>query len=337
MRIAVDGMGSDNHPAPDVEGAVLAAREFGDSIILVGDKARLTAELERHNTAGVDVTIRHAREAISMSDVPSAASRQKKESSMHVGLGLVREGAADAFVSAGNTGAILAVAMLHTLKRIRGVKRPALGVTFPIPGFPLSIDNGANADCKPDYLLQFGVMGSIYMERVRGISQPRVCIISNGEEEGKGNQLVKESLPLLAASNLNFVGNLEPKEFLQGGADVAVTDGFTGNIMIKTAEAIASVLLRKLRDEIMASTRTKIGGLLARPAFDSVRAQLSSEAIGGAPLLGVNGVVIIAHGRSNAMAIKQAIGQARLAVANDVVGAIRSGLGNAPQGDGEGD
>ncbi|GAB4146202.1 MAG: phosphate acyltransferase PlsX [Candidatus Promineifilaceae bacterium] len=326
MRIVVDAMGSDDYPHPDVAGAVLAAREFGDEIILVGEESRIKAELGQHETAGLSIRVCPATEVIEMTDKPSVASRSKKDSSMHVGLNLVKQGEADAFVSAGNTGAILAVAMLQTLRRIPGVKRPALGVTFPIPTRPLLIDNGANADCQPDYLLQFALMGSLFIERVQGIKQPRVALISNGEEEGKGNTLIKETIPLLAASGLNFIGNIEPKEFMNGAADVGVTDGFTGNIMIKTAEAVAAHLLSLVRTEIMASPLTKIGGLLAKPAFRRVGRALNPDEVGGAPLLGVNGVVIVAHGRSNAYAIKQAVGQARLSVENDVVGAIRAGL-----------
>ena len=326
MRIVVDAMGSDEHPLPDVAGAVLAAREFGDEIILVGDEGRIKAELGQHETAGLRIRICPATEVIEMTDKPSTAARSKKDSSMHVGLNLVKQGEADAFVSAGNTGAILAVAMLQTLRRIAGIKRPALGVTFPIPTRPLLIDNGANADCQPDYLLQFALMGSLFIERVQGIKQPRVALISNGEEEGKGNTLIKETIPLLAASGLNFIGNIEPKEFMNGAAHVGVTDGFTGNIMIKTAEAVAAHLLGLIRTEIMVSPLTKIGGLLAKPAFRRVGQALNPDEVGGAPLLGVNGVVIVAHGRSNAYAIKQAVGQARLSVENDVVGAIRAGL-----------
>jgi glycerol-3-phosphate acyltransferase PlsX len=326
MRIVVDAMGSDTHPQPDVAGAVAAAREFGDEIIIVGDETQVKSELERHNTAGLKLETVHASQKITMTDKPSEASRSKKESSMHIGLNLVKEGQADAFVSAGNTGGILAVSMLQTLRRIRGIKRPALGVIFPIAGHPMLIDNGANADVRPEYLLQFAQMGSLYVERVRGIARPRVALISNGEEEGKGNQLIKESIPLLAESGLNYVGNVEPKEFVQSAADVAVTDGFTGNIIMKTAEAISAYMSSMIREEIKSSPVTALGGLLARPAFDRVRQRLNPDEVGGAPLLGVNGVVIIAHGRSNAYAIKQAIGQARRAVEHDIVAAIREGV-----------
>jgi glycerol-3-phosphate acyltransferase PlsX len=326
MRIVVDAMGSDNYPAPDVAGAVLAAREFGDEIILVGNETAVKKELSQHDTAGLNIHIQHASEVIEMDDKPAEASRQKKDSSMHVGMRLVKEGQADAFVTAGNTGGVLAVATLHTLRRIRGVLRPALGVVFPIKERPMLIDNGANADCKPEYLLQFGLMGSLYVERVLGIEKPRVALLSNGEEEGKGNQLIKETIPLLANSGLNYIGNIEPKEFMRGEADVAVTDGFTGNLIMKTAESIAGYMSDLIRDEMTKGPRTIIGGLLARPAFGRVRKQLDPNEVGGAPLLGVNGVVIIGHGRSNAYAIKQAVQQARLAVEKDIVGAIRAGV-----------
>lgn len=326
MQIVVDAMGSDAHPRPDVAGAVAAAREFDDEIILVGDEDQIEAELSGHDTAGLSLRICHAAQVITMTDTPSEASRRKKDSSMHVGLDLVRTGQAEAFVSAGNTGGVLAVAMLHTLRRIRGIKRPALGVIFPIAGHPMLIDNGANADARPEHMLQFAQMGSLYVERVRGVEQPRVALISNGEEEGKGNQLIKETIPLLSAGNLNYVGNVEPKEFIQGMADVAVTDGFTGNIILKTAEAISGYMSDLIRREIKAGPLTALGGLLAKPAFDRVRRQLNPDEVGGAPLLGVNGVVIIAHGRSNAYAVKQAVAQARRAVQHDVVAAIREGV-----------
>ncbi len=328
MRIVVDAMGSDNHPAPDVEGAVLAAREFGDTIILVGDQAQIETELARHNTAALNIEVKHASQKVVMADKPGDIVKGKPDSSLHIGLQLVRDGAADAFVSAGNTGAILGVAMLRPvgLGRIPGVKRPALGVMFPTEERPLLIDNGANADCKPDYLLQFGVMGSLYVERVLERERPRVALISNGEEEGKGNSLIKETIPLLQASNLNYIGNIEPKEFMQGAADVGVVDGFTGNILMKTAEAIASYMNNMIRDELMANPLTVVGGLLAKPAFRRVRQRLNPDEVGGAPLLGVNGVVIIGHGRSSAYAIKQAVSQARRMVTQQVVAAITAGL-----------
>ena len=328
MRIVVDAMGSDDHPEPDVAGAVMAAREFGDTIILVGDKTIIEAQLAQHNTADLHIEIVHASQLVTMTDKPSEVVKNKRDSSMHVGIGLVKNGTADAFVSAGNTGAVLGVAMLRQvgLGRIPGVIRPTMGVIFPIKERPLLIDNGANADCKPEHLLQFGLMGSLYMERALDIANPRVALISNGEEEGKGNQLVKDTIPLLAESGLNYVGNIEPKEFMAGVADVAVTDGFTGNILMKTTEATAKYMSDLIRDELMSNPITILGGLLTRSAFKRIRSRLDPNEVGGAPLLGVNGVVVIGHGRSNAYAIKQAIGQARRIVEKDVVGAIRDGL-----------
>ncbi|MBK8934061.1 MAG: phosphate acyltransferase PlsX [Chloroflexi bacterium] len=331
MRIVVDAMGSDGHPGPDVAGAVMAAREFGDTIILVGDQARIEAELAGQDVTNLSLEVRHAAQAVNMTDKPSVVVKSKPDSSMHVGLRLVKLGEADAFVSAGNTGAVLGIAMLRQvgLGRIPGVKRPALGVMFPTRERPFLVDNGANADCRPEYMPQFGLMGSLYMEHVVGIRNPRVALVSNGEEEGKGNMLIKEALPLLQASGLNFIGNIEPKEFMRGAADVALTDGFTGNIMMKTAEAIASYMSDLIRDELMANPLTAVGGLLAKSAFGRVRRLLDPHEVGGAPLLGVNGVVIIGHGRSNAYAIKQAVGQARRMVAHNIVLAITTGVANS--------
>lgn len=328
MRIVVDAMGSDNHPAPDVAGAVMAAQEFKDTIVLVGDKAKIEAELAKQTTVGLSIEVHHASQMVEMTDKPADIVKGKPDSSMHLGLQLVRDGKADAFVSAGNTGAILGVAMLRQVGvgRIAGVLRPALGVIFPTKERPLLIDNGANADCKPEYLVQFGQMGSLYVERVLDIPNPRVALLSNGEEEGKGNTLIKETIPLMQASGLNYVGNIEPKEFMRGHAEIGVTDGFTGNLMMKTAESIASYMSDLIRDEMMANPLTVLGGLLARPAFRRVRSRLDPNEVGGAPLLGVNGVVIIGHGRSNAYAIKQAIGQARRMVEKKVVEAIASGI-----------
>lgn len=328
MRIVVDAMGSDNHPTPDVAGAVMAAQEFKDTIVLVGDKAKIEAELAKQTTVGLSIEVHHASQMVEMTDKPADIVKGKPDSSMHIGLQLVRDGKADAFVSAGNTGAILGVAMLRQVGvgRIAGVLRPALGVIFPTKERPLLIDNGANADCKPEYLVQFGQMGSLYVERVLGIPNPRVALLSNGEEEGKGNTLIKETIPLMQTSGLNYVGNIEPKEFMRGHAEIGVTDGFTGNLMMKTAESIASYMSDLIRDEMMANPLTVLGGLLARPAFRRVRSRLDPNEVGGAPLLGVNGVVIIGHGRSNAYAIKQAIGQARRMVEKKVVEAIASGI-----------
>ena len=328
MRIVLDAMGSDNNPKPDVAGSVMAAREYGETIILVGDETLIRSELSGYDTKNLPIEVVNAKQVIEMDDKPSEVIREKIDSSMHVGINMVKNGSADAFVTAGNTGAALGIAMLRGvgIGRIPGVKRPALGVNFPTPERPFLIDNGANADCKPEYLLQFGLMGSIYVERVLGTVNPRVALISNGEEEGKGNTLIQEATPLLASSGLNFIGNIEPKEFMRGVADVAVADGFTGNILMKTAEAVSSYMAELIRTYMKASPVTALGGLLSRNVFSQVKAHLDPDEVGGAPLLGVNGPIIIGHGRSNAVAIKHAVGQARLIVQNDVVETISDSI-----------
>ncbi len=327
MKIVLDAMGSDSHPVPDVAGAVLAAREWGDEIVLVGREDAIRQELARHDTSGLKLSVVPASQVIEMEDEPAWAAREKQDSSMHVGMNLVREGKAEAFVSAGNTGGVLAVATVYTLRRIRGVKRPVLAAILPLPaGRVVALDIGANADCRPEYLLQFALMGSVYAGAVLDRATPRVALLSNGEEPGKGSTLVKESYKLLRGSGLNFIGNVEPKEALTCQADVVVSDGFTGNVFLKTIEATAKMLTNFIRTEIKSGPLTAVGGLLAKPAFGRVAHTVDPFEVGGGPLLGVNGVVIVAHGRSNGRAIRSAIGQARKAVQGKVVQAIRNGL-----------
>jgi glycerol-3-phosphate acyltransferase PlsX len=328
MRIAVDVMGSDSQPVPDVEGSVLAAREYGETIILVGDKTQTQTELAKHNTKGLSIELQHAEQIITMDDKPGLVGKAKPESSMHVGMRLVRDGGADAFVTAGNTGAVMAIATLSTLGRIRGVKRPALTSIIRVANNRtiILLDIGANADSKPDWMVQFATMGRIYAQRALGLSNPRVAVLSNGEEDTKGNQLIRETAKLLRQAELDFVGNIEPKEMLQGEADVIVTDGFVGNIAIKSLEAMGAALFTVLRTEIKKDTLAMLGAFLAQRAFRRVYRQVDPFEIGGAPLLGVNGVVIVGHGRSNAKAIKNAIRQARLAVNGQVIQAIEQGI-----------
>jgi len=327
MRIVVDAMGSDNRPGPDVEGAVAAAREFSDTIILVGNPARIEEQLRKHGASALPIEVVPAEQEILMTDTPSVAARSKPQSSMHVGMNLVKAGKADAFVTCGNTGAALAIATLRTLHRIPGVMRPALTTLLTIAGHSwILVDIGANTDCKPEWLLQFAVMGSVYAERAMGHKSPRVALLSNGEEEGKGNLLIKEAARLLEASNLNYVGNVEPKEMLAGGADVVVMDGFVGNITVKSLEAMGNTLFKLIKTELTGDLRSKLGGALGRPAFQRVYRQVDPFEVGGAPLLGVDGVVIVGHGRSNAMAVKNAIRQARQAVAGQIIEAIREGV-----------
>jgi glycerol-3-phosphate acyltransferase PlsX len=327
MRIVLDAMGTDEYPVPDVEGAVMAAREWGDEIILVGDREQVRAELDKYDTHSLKLELVHASQVIEMTDTPAEAAKAKEDASMRVGMNLVRDGRADAFVSAGNTGGLLAVATLHSVRRIRGVKRPAVSAVIPMAsGYVTLLDVGANADCRPEYLYQFGVMGSVYAQRVLGVDNPKVALLSNGEEPGKGNQLVKEAFKLFKESDLNFIGNVEGKEFIAADADVVVADGFTGNIALKTIEAVARMLNDLIRDRLMSNPLTILGGILAKPAFRRVAKQIDPFEIGGAPLLGVNGIVIIGHGRSNGWAIRNAIRQARQAVEADMLGAIKTAI-----------
>ena len=327
MRIALDAMGSDDFPRPDVEGAVLAAREYGDAITLVGDEAQIAVELKKHDTGGLNLNIIHASQAVSMTDKPASVGKEKPDSSMTVGMNLVKNGEADAFVTAGNTGAALAIATLYTLKRIEGVKRPALSAIVPSIGKGVTLlDVGANADSKAEWLFQFAIMGRIFSQNALGIKNPRVGLLSNGEEEGKGNDLIREAGVLLKNANLNFIGNIEPKDLLKDQVDVVVADGFVGNIFIKSLESGTSMLTSLIRQELMFDIRSKLGALLSRPAFTRVRKQIDPFEIGGAPLLGVDGVVIIGHGRSNANAIKNAIRQARQAVSGNLIEAIRQNI-----------
>jgi len=328
MRIVVDAMGGDRAPAVVVDGAVQAARDLGLEIVLVGRRAAIDAELARYDTAGLPLTVLNASQVIEMDEHPAAAVKAKKDSSMVVGMQLVRQREVDAFFTAGNSGGALAAALFR-LGRIRGIKRPALSTIFPSQtpqGYCFLLDIGANADCKPEYLLQFGVMGAAYAERVLGVPNPRVAVVSNGEEEGKGNQLVQETVPLFRSSSLNFVGNAEGKDLPRGLADVVVTDGFTGNVIIKLAEGVSKFLLETIKEEITSSNVSKVGALLAKPAFDAVQRRLDYREYGGAPLLGVDGAVIVGHGRSDAKAVRNGIRLAAQTVENGVLEAIKQGI-----------
>ncbi|MCL4275656.1 MAG: phosphate acyltransferase PlsX [Anaerolineales bacterium] len=330
-RIVVDAMGSDDHPVPDVTGAVQAAREYGVEIILVGDEEKIQPVLEKQNTQGLNIRVVHAPEMLGMDDkgeklVLKARAKDSKNS-MAVGMDLVKRGEADAFVTAGNTGAGMVTALFR-LGRIRGVDRPALAPIFPTAtGTCVVLDIGANPDCKPENLYQFGILGSIYAEKVRGVKSPKVGLISNGEEEGKGNELVKAATPLFKASNLNYFGNVEGKEVIGGKVDVAVTDGFTGNVMLKSSEAVAKLITDKIREIIKnGSITTKIGGLLVKPALGAIKRLLDPSEQGAAPMLGINGLVFIGHGRSDDFAIKNAVRVAKHAVDVKVLDAMKSAI-----------
>jgi glycerol-3-phosphate acyltransferase PlsX len=313
MPIVLDAMGSDNYPIPEVAGALKAAELLDTKIFLVGQEERILPLL-KDQPADPRVELIHAPEIIEMGDKPARNARRKADNSMAIGMDLVKEGRAEAFVTAGNTGGAMANGLFR-LGRIPGVKRPALTTILPTRnGHAVLVDIGANADCKPLFLLQFGIMGSIYAEKVLGIQSPRVALLSNGEEEGKGNELVKETYPLFKDSNLNFVGNAEPKELYGGDVDVVVSDGFTGNIFIKTSEAVSKLLLDVMKDELTSSIRTKLGAGLAMPAFKNLRKMLDPRQIGAAPLLGIDGLVFVGHGRSDDLAVVNSIKAAKHAI-----------------------
>lgn len=325
MAIVLDAMGSDTHPEPEIQGALDAAKLFNEEIILVGKKELLEPKLAALNTNNLPVRIHHASEVLEMTDKPVESARKKPDNSMSVGLGLVKSGEARAFVTAGNTGAALFNA-LRVLGRIKGVQRPALTAIFPVAngGRCVVCDIGANADCRPDFLLQFAIMGSVYAEKSLGILNPRVGLLSNGEEAGKGNQLVKDTYPILKESGLNFVGNLEAKELFGGYADVAVTDGFTGNVLLKSSEAVSKLLIGNLKSELKSSFQTKLGALLAKSAFTNLKKLMDPDDVGAAPLLGIDGLVFVGHGRSDAKAITSAIKVAHNAIENNLLEAMQT-------------
>lgn len=326
MTIILDAMGSDQYPDPEIQGAVDAARIYKEEIILVGKKEILEAKLKVINTDNLPVTIHDAPDVLEMGDKVVESAIKKPRNSMAIGMELVKSGAGSAFVTAGSTGAAMFVA-LRTLKLLPGIQRPALTALFPTrKGRCVVCDIGANADCRPEFFPQFGVMGGVYAEKVLGIQNPRIALLANGEEAGKGNALVKSTYPVMAGSGLNFVGNAEPKELFNGFADVVLTDGFTGNIMLKTSEAVAKLITEIIKEEIMGSFMTKIGGLLVKPAFKKLKTMLDPAEVGAGPLLGINGLVFVGHGRSNARAITSAIGVAHQAVSNDLLGAMNRAI-----------
>jgi len=326
MRIVLDAMGSDTHPDPEVQAALQATELYGDEVLLVGHEDQLYPRLKASGKDHSLVKVIHAPEVLEMTDKPAENARRKSLNSMAIGMDLVKSGEGEAFVTAGNTGGAMANALFR-LGRIRGVKRPALAGIFPVKGgYCVVLDIGANADCKPEYLVQFACMGSVYTEKVLGIARPRVGLLSNGEEAGKGNELVKETFPLLEKSGLNFIGNVEGKEVFGGETDVVVTDGFTGNVLLKSSEAVAKLLIDVIRQELMGSFRTKMGALLAKPAFGGVRKMMDPAETGAAPLLGVNGLVFIGHGRSDARALVSAVRVARQAVGANLMEELRSSI-----------
>lgn len=333
MRIAIDAMGGDQAPLETVKGAIEAAREYGIEIVLVGQPDAIGAELAKGDTAGLKLPIEPAPSVIPMDEhAPSTAWRRQRDSSLSVALQMLADRKVDAVVSAGNTGAVVAGGTF-ILKRIEGIDRPALGIPFPAMGNIGKVflcDVGATPDAKPEYLLQWARMAAVYMERVIEVPNPRVGLVSNGEEESKGSELVRETFPLLQGSGLNFVGNVEGKDIPNGVADVVVTDGFTGNVILKTTEGVAKMIFDLLRSELKSSVKTKLFAAGLRGNFRNIGNRLDYAEYGGSIVMGLDGILIKAHGRSNAKAIRNAIRVAKSAVEQDIMRVFRElGAGKA--------
>jgi phosphate acyltransferase len=330
--IALDAMGSDKAPRPEVDGALQAARHYGVRVLLVGREPQIRAELGRHS--GIDalpLEIVHASEVIEMNDKAAQAVRAKRDSSLRVGLRLVRERRASGFVTAGNTGAAMATAKM-VLGALPGVDRPSLAAVFPtaLGTAAILLDVGANVDCKPDNLAQFAVMGEVYCRQILGIRRPRVGLLSIGEEETKGNELTREAFQLLKHLPLNFVGNVEGRDLYSGTVDVIVADGFVGNVALKTSEGVANLVRYVLKESLRTTITRQVGYLLSRSAFADFKKRLDYSEYGGAPLLGVKGACIITHGSSNANAIKNAIRVAAEFAQRDINAAIEKELAAIP-------
>ncbi|MBI3753776.1 MAG: phosphate acyltransferase PlsX [Deltaproteobacteria bacterium] len=310
MKIAVDAMGGDYAPSVVVEGAVWAARELDIPLILVGDKTRIEDELSRHAWKGLPISMKHASQVVGMDESPGQAMRRKKDSSIKVCFDLVKSGEAGAVVSAGNSGAAMA-AGIFVLRNLKGVDRPAIAVIMPTKKEPVVVlDAGGNVDCKPLNLVQFALMGSVYAKHILKKGNPKIGILSNGEEEGKGNDLTRETHEILKDSSfhyLNYLGYVEGRDIFSGDVDVVVCDGFVGNVVLKVTEGTAEALVSMLKKEIMASLPAKLGALLARGALEKVKKKVDYAEYGGAPLLGIDGIGIISHGASDARAIKNAV------------------------------
>ncbi len=329
MKIVIDGMGGDNAPKSNVEGVVNAIKEYNVDIIITGDKEILQKEFLKYEFDKNKLEIVHTTEVVENEDKPVKAIRTKKDSSMVVGLKLVKDGKADAFISAGNTGAVLSGGVF-VVGRIKGVDRPCLCPALPNIKRKMTMiaDGGANADCKPINLVQFAGMSNIYAKKVLGLQSPRVALANIGAEEGKGNDLVKKSYEEIKNLDLNFIGNIEARDLINGETDIIVCDGFTGNILLKSAEGVAMSVMKLMKETLMSSTKGKIGGLLIKEDMSKLKSFMDYAEYGGAPLLGVNGGVIKAHGSSDGRAIKNAINQGIKFAKGNVVEDIKEFLKN---------
>jgi glycerol-3-phosphate acyltransferase PlsX len=326
IKIAVDSMGSDNSPISEVEGSVQAAKDYGVSVILVGKEPVLTPILREAGGNGLPIEIRNATQVITMEEPPTIALRRKKDSSMRIAAELVRDKTASGLVSAGNTGAVMAISKV-VFGAVPGVDRPALAAILPtLAGHAVLLDVGANVSCKPQHLMQFAVMGHLFSKKIIGIDSPRVGLMSVGEEESKGNELTKEVHKGLKRLHLNFIGNVEGRDIFNGRADVIVCDGFTGNVALKTSEGLIEAAVKLLKDELSRNLQVKLGALLSQKSFERLKKRLDYSEYGGALLLGLRGVTIICHGRSSSNAIKNAIRVAKEFAENQVNTKIESEL-----------
>ncbi len=335
MKIAVDAMGGDFAPGEIVRGALQAVKEFNQAVILVGDEAQIRTEMG-DVPSGKLISIVHAPEVIQMNEQPAVSVRRKKNSSIVMATRLVKEGEAGALVSAGSTGAAMAAALLG-LGRIKGIDRPAIAGIMPnLKGFTVLLDIGANTDCKPHNLLHFGIMGYLYAKNILDIEEPRVGLLSNGEEKTKGNETTLAAFPVLADAGINFIGNVEGRDIFGGSVDVVVCDGFVGNIVLKAGEGLAMALYKMMKEEITKSWLAKIGTLMTEPAFRMFQRRVDYAEYGGAPLLGVDGISIICHGSSSARALKNGIKVARQSVEKGLVKSIQESIAGSVQRKGAG-
>lgn len=319
MRIVVDGMGGDHSPVEVIKGCIEAIKEMEGHITIVGDETQIQRELDKYKHDKSRISVRHTSEVITNDDKPVKAVRSKKDSSIVVGLNMVKEKKADVFISAGNTGAIMTGA-LFILGRISGIDRPVIASTFPnINGVSLLVDSGANAECKPHNLVEFGIMGSIYCEKVLGFENPSVALVNIGSEEAKGTQVIQSAYQLMKETHLNFIGNIEAREIPEGKSDVVVCDGFVGNVILKASEGIADLFMTVFKQKLKESFLVKIGAFIMYKKLKEIKKEFDYSEYGGAPILGVKGAVLKMHGSSKAKAVKNAILRAQPYVENNVM------------------
>ncbi len=329
MKIIVDAMGGDFAPRVVIEGAIAAAKEYNVEIVLVGDEEKIKSLLGKFAYKGSNISMHPARDVIGMSEPAATSVRRKRDSSIVVGLNLVKEGRGDAFFSAGNTGAVVCAATLG-LGLLPGIERPGISIVVPtLKGISLIVDVGANIDAKPLHLFQYGIMANAYFRYILNRPNPKVGLLNIGEEESKGTEVIKETRDLFEKSNLNFIGNVEGKDLFSGKSDIIVCDGFVGNVALKVTESVAETMQIFLKKHLLSSPLGKIGVLFLRPSLMRFKKELDYSEYGGAPLLGVNGVVIIGHGRSNAKAIKNAIRVAKEEVERKFIEKILEAIGPA--------